>query len=71
MSDHFRITATDGPARTGVLETAHGPVQTPVFMPVGTKASVKAMLPGELHDLGATIVLANAYHLHSLSLIHI
>ena len=47
-----------------MLETAHGPVQTPVFMPVGTKASVKAMLPAELRDLGAQIVLANTYHLH-------
>ena len=64
MTSHFRVTASDGAARTGVLETAHGPVQTPVFMPVGTKASVKAMLPGELRDLGAQIVLANAYHLH-------
>ncbi len=64
MSGHFRVTATDGAARTGVLETAHGPVQTPVFMPVGTRASVKAMLPAEVYDLGARIVLANAYHLH-------
>ena len=64
MSAHFRVTATDGAARTGVLETAHGPVHTPVFMPVGTKASVKAMLPAELRDLGAQIVLANTYHLH-------
>ena len=63
MSAAFRVTATDGAARAGVLETAHGPVQTPVFMPVGTKASVKAMLPGELRDLGAQIVLGNAYHL--------
>ena len=64
MSSPFRITATDGGARAGLLETAHGPVETPVFMPVGTKASVKAMLPGELRDLGARIVLANAYHLY-------
>ncbi len=64
MSNPFRVTATDGGARTGVLETAHGPVPTPVFMPVGTKASVKAMLPSELRDLGARIVLGNAYHLH-------
>ena len=64
MSAHFRVTAADGAARTGVLQTAHGPVHTPVFMPVGTKASVKAMLPAELHDLGAQIVLANTYHLH-------
>ena len=64
MSSPFRITATDGGARAGVLETAHGPVDTPVFMPVGTKASVKAMLPSELRGLGARIVLANAYHLY-------
>ena len=64
MSTPFRITATDAAARAGVLETAHGPVQTPVFMPVGTKASVKAMLPSELRDLGAQVVLGNAYHLH-------
>jgi queuine tRNA-ribosyltransferase len=64
VSSPFRITAVDGGARAGVLETAHGPVETPVFMPVGTKASVKAMLPSELRDLGARIVLANAYHLY-------
>jgi queuine tRNA-ribosyltransferase len=64
MSTPFSVTATDGAARNGVLQTAHGPVQTPVFMPVGTKASVKAMLPSELRDLGARIVLGNAYHLH-------
>ncbi len=64
MSAAFRVTATDGAARAGVLATAHGPVQTPVFMPVGTKGTVKAMLPGELRDLGAQIVLGNAYHLH-------
>jgi queuine tRNA-ribosyltransferase len=63
VSDRFRITATDGLARAGVLETAHGPVETPVFMPVGTKATVKAMLPAEVRDLGAQIVLANTYHL--------
>jgi queuine tRNA-ribosyltransferase len=64
VSSPFHITATDGGARAGVLKTAHGPVETPVFMPVGTKASVKAMLPAELRELGARIVLANAYHLH-------
>jgi queuine tRNA-ribosyltransferase len=63
VSDRFRITATDGMARSGVLETAHGPIETPVFMPVGTKASVKAMLPAEVRALGAQIVLANTYHL--------
>ena len=42
----FRVTATDGEARAGVLETAHGPIPTPAFMPVGTKATVKALAPG-------------------------
>jgi queuine tRNA-ribosyltransferase len=60
----FRVTATDGPARAGVLTTAHGDVPTPAFMPVGTKASVKSVDPQELRGLGATIVLGNSYHLH-------
>jgi queuine tRNA-ribosyltransferase len=60
----FRVTATDGPARAGVLATAHGDVPTPAFMPVGTKASVKSVDPQELRELGATIVLGNSYHLH-------
>jgi queuine tRNA-ribosyltransferase len=60
----FEITATDGAARSGVLHTAHGPVRTPAFMPVGTKASVKAMLPSELRGLGVQILLGNAYHLY-------
>ena len=64
MTGRFDIEATDGAARAGILHTAHGPVETPVFMPVGTKASVKAVLPGELHDLGAQIVLGNSYHLY-------
>src|SRR5207237_6892757 len=60
----FELVARDGDARAGLLETAHGVVETPVFMPVGTKASVKAVLPAELRDLGARIVLGNAYHLY-------
>ena len=60
----FDLVATDGDARAGVLHTAHGPLATPAFMPVGTKASVKAMLPAELRALGAEIVLGNTYHLH-------
>ena len=60
----FTLEATCGSARAGVLETAHGPVETPVFMPVGTKATVKALDPVELEALGARIVLGNAYHLH-------
>jgi queuine tRNA-ribosyltransferase len=59
----FTLTATDGPARAGVLRTAHGDVPTPAFMPVGTKATVKGILPDRLRELGASIVLANTYHL--------
>lgn len=59
----FRVVATDGEARSGVLSTAHGDVPTPAFMPVGTKASVKGIDPDVLRSLGAAIVLANTYHL--------
>ncbi len=59
----FRVTARAGRARAGVLETAHGTVRTPVFMPVGTQASVKALSAGDLHRLGAEVVLGNTYHL--------
>ena len=61
---HFTVNATDGAARAGILRTAHGDVPTPAFMPVGTKASVKGIDPDELAGLGATILLANTYHLH-------
>jgi queuine tRNA-ribosyltransferase len=64
VPDTFTLTATDGEARAGVLHTAHGDVPTPVFMPVGTKGTVKAVDPDELRGLGATIVLGNTYHLH-------
>lgn len=50
--------------RIGCLETAHGKIETPVFMPVGTQASVKAISPEELEELGAEIILANTYHLY-------
>lgn len=50
-------------ARTGTFITPHGPVRTPVFMPVGTKATVKAMIPEELQEVGAQIILSNTYHL--------
>ncbi len=59
----FRIGAEDGAARTGVLDTPHGEVRTPAFMPVGTQATVKAMYPEQVHALGADIVLGNTYHL--------
>jgi queuine tRNA-ribosyltransferase len=59
----FRVLARDGAARAGVLTTAHGEVRTPVFMPVGTQASVKALSSGDLVGLGAEIILGNTYHL--------
>jgi queuine tRNA-ribosyltransferase len=64
MSNPFTLEATDGDARAGTLHTAHGDVRTPVFMPVGTKATVKTVDPQELHDLGAQMILGNTYHLH-------
>jgi queuine tRNA-ribosyltransferase len=60
----FELVASEGEARAGVFRTAHGEVRTPVFMPVGTKASVKSVDPEELRALGAEIVLSNSYHLH-------
>jgi queuine tRNA-ribosyltransferase len=59
----FTLAAQDGAARAGTLATPHGAVDTPQFMPVGTLGSVKALDPDDLSGLGATMVLANAYHL--------
>jgi len=60
----FGIEATDGRARAGVFETPHGKVETPAFMPVGTLATVKSLDPVDLTNMGASMILANAYHLH-------
>ncbi len=60
----FRLVATEGAARAGVIETAHGEIRTPAFMPVGTKATVKSLHPDEVRALGADVILANTYHLH-------
>jgi len=59
----FELLATDGAARAGRLTTAHGVVETPIFMPVGTHAAVKALAPDDLRAAGVQIVLANTYHL--------
>ncbi len=59
----FEVLATDGAARRGRLTTAHGAVETPVFMPVGTAATVKTLDPRDLEALGARILLGNTYHL--------
>ncbi|HEX9989455.1 MAG TPA: tRNA guanosine(34) transglycosylase Tgt [Chloroflexia bacterium] len=64
----FQVTHTVetvvGTARAGVLDTPHGAIETPVFMPVGTQASVKSVSPHELRDLQAQIILSNTYHLY-------
>jgi queuine tRNA-ribosyltransferase len=59
----FALLASDDAARHGQLTTAHATIATPAFMPVGTRATVKAMAPDELWDIGYRVVLANAYHL--------
>ena len=64
---HFTVTSSPGDphlARTGRIDTPHGVILTPAFVPVGTAATVKALLPDMLRDLGAQAVLSNAYHLY-------
>ncbi|MFN2307166.1 MAG: tRNA guanosine(34) transglycosylase Tgt, partial [Paracoccaceae bacterium] len=65
MTDRFSfdLTATDGRARTGVIHTTRGDIRTPAFMPVGTAATVKAMMPESVAATGADILLGNTYHL--------
>ncbi len=62
----FKMVARDAKthARRGILTTPHGEIQTPIFMPVGTQATVKAMTPRELKEIGTQIMLSNTYHLH-------
>ena len=64
MSFAFSLEVSDGRARRGVFTTPHGSVETPMFMPVGTLATVKALDPDDLTAAGAQMILANAYHLH-------
>ncbi|OSQ52092.1 tRNA guanosine(34) transglycosylase Tgt [Marivita geojedonensis] len=63
VSSFFTLHATDGTARTGVIETPRGAIRTPAFMPVGTAATVKAMMPESVAATGADILLGNTYHL--------
>ena len=63
MGFAFDISARDGRARTGVIATPRGEIRTPAFMPVGTAATVKAMMPESVRDTGADILLGNTYHL--------
>ena len=60
----FSITARAGRARAGVFHTPHGDLETPVFAPVGTQATVKTLTPAQLDDLGASLILSNTYHLY-------
>jgi len=60
----FAIEASDGSARTGLLETPHGAIETPAFMPVATYGAVRGVAPSELADVGAQLILANTFHLH-------
>jgi queuine tRNA-ribosyltransferase len=64
MSLTFSIAASDGPARLGVIQTPHGEIESPVFMPVGTLASVKGIPQHILEELGVQILLGNTYHLY-------
>jgi len=60
----FELLATDGKARAGIFHTPHGPIPTPIFAPVGTQATVKAVTPEQLEALDASLVLSNTYHLY-------
>ncbi|MDL1901029.1 tRNA guanosine(34) transglycosylase Tgt [Anaerolineae bacterium CFX9] len=64
MSFYFELQKTQGKARAGVFHTPHGDILTPVFAPVGTAATVKAVPPRDLREVGASLVLSNTYHLH-------
>jgi len=64
MSRAFSLEACDGGGRAGTLQTRRGKILTPVFMPVGTQATVKAMTPAELRNAEAQVILGNTYHLH-------
>ncbi len=64
MSFEFSIHSASGASRAGVFVTPHGSVETPAFMPVGTLATVKALDPEDLVEMGASMILGNAYHLH-------
>ncbi len=64
MSGQFEVVGRCGHARAGLLHTAHGTVETPIFMPVGTVGSVKSLPPDDLHSAGAQIILVNTYHLY-------
>ena len=59
----FEIGARDGTARAGVIHTAHGPIETPAFIPLATKGTVRGLESAEVADLGYQLILGNTYHL--------
>ncbi len=61
---NYDLIATEGAARAGTFHTPHGPIETPVFAPVGTLATVKSLTPHQVKDLGASLILSNTYHLY-------
>jgi len=61
---NYRIIAKQGNARVGVFETPHGSYETPIFAPVGTQATVKSLTPAQVEEIGASLILANTYHLY-------
>ena len=61
---NFSLQATDGEARAGCFTTPHGTLLTPLFAPVGTQGTVKSLTPAQLHEVGASLILANTYHLY-------
>ena len=64
ITSRYKIKDKDGKARAGVITTPHGEIKTPVFMPVGTQATVKTMSKEELLAIGSEIILGNTYHLY-------
>jgi len=62
----FKVIASDGNARAGILKTPHGEIETPVYMPVGTLGTVKAVTHREVKEIGYNIILGNTYHLTSV-----
>ena len=64
FSFEIKHSAENSLARVGTISTPHGDIQTPAFIPVGTKATVKSVLPSAMKDLGSQALLANAYHLY-------
>lgn len=60
----YELVHKNGKARVGIINTPHGKIQTPVFMPVGTQATVKTMTPEELIEINSQIILGNTYHLY-------